>query len=102
MLANNRSARERPEFVRAELARLEKLGCIVKVSQRPRVVNPMSVVYSNKWRLVLDGSRGLNPYCTARRTRLEDLSHIGRTVRKGDFMVVNDHDSGYWFVSFWL
>ena len=99
MLVNNRSARERPEFVKAELARLEKLGCIVKVSQRPRVVNPMSVVYSNKWRLVLDGSRGLNPYCTARRTRLEDLSHIGRTVRKGDFMVVNDHDSGYWYVS---
>ena len=43
-MANNRSARERPEFVRAELARLEKLGCIVKVAQRPRVVNPMSVV----------------------------------------------------------
>ena len=103
-MANNRSARERPEFVKAELDQLEKLGCIVKVDQKPRVVNPMSVVCeyslagwffksfaffvsdSNKWRLVLDGSRGLNPYCTARRTRLEDLSHIGRTVRKGDFI----------------
>ena len=44
MLANNKSARERPDFVEAELTRLEKLGCIVKVDQRPKVVNPMSVV----------------------------------------------------------
>ena len=44
MLANNRSARERPDFVEAELARLEKLGCIVKVDKKPTVVNPLSVV----------------------------------------------------------
>ena len=44
LLPNNRSARERPDFVLAELARLEKMGCILKVNDRPRVVNPMSVV----------------------------------------------------------
>ena len=44
LLPNNRSARERPDSVLAELARLEKMGCILKVNDRPRVVNPMSVV----------------------------------------------------------
>ena len=97
-LRNNRSALDRPEFVKKELARLEELGCIVRVNHRPRVVNPMSVVYSNKWRLVLDGSRHLNPYCQRRGVQLEDLSHVARTVGKGDFMVCNDHDSGYWHV----
>ena len=43
-LPNNRSARERHDFVLRELDRLEKLGCILKVNDRPRVVNPMSVV----------------------------------------------------------
>lgn len=116
LLPNNRSARERPDFVLAELARLEKMGCILRVNDRPRVVNPMSVVckfpcsivcyvgmnasfaVSNKWRLVMDGSRNLNPYCTKRKARLEDLSHIASTIKRFDFMVVNDHDSGYWCV----
>ena len=97
-LPNNRSAREAPEFVASELERLEALGCIEKVKERPRVVNPMSVVMSGKLRLVLDGSRNLNPYCKQRGIKLEDHSHISSTVKRGDFMVVNDHDSGYWHV----
>ena len=48
---------------------------------------------------MLDGSRNLNPYCIARKARLEDLSHIASTVKRFDFMVVNDHDSGYWCVN---
>jgi hypothetical protein len=98
LLPNNRSAREAPEFVKSELTRLEKMGCIKKVTQRPRVVNPMSVVLSNKWRLVLDGSRNLNPYCTQRGIKLEDHSHVSSIVKRGDYLVVNDHDSGYWHV----
>ena len=53
MLANNKSARERPDFVEAELTRLVKLGCIVQVDQRPRVVNPLSVVC--EYALLSDG-----------------------------------------------
>ena len=98
LLPNNRSAREAPGFVTSELERLEALGCIVKVHERPRVVNPMSVVFSGKLRLVLDGSRNLNPYCKQRGIKLEDHTHVASTVKRGDFMVVNDHDSGYWHV----
>ena len=62
---NNKSAREDPAFVRAELGRLEELGCIEKVQQRPYIVLPLSKVFSGKMRLVVDASRGLNPYCTS-------------------------------------
>ena len=73
--------------MRKELERLEELGCLKRVERRPKIFNPMSVVYSNKWRLVIDGSRGLNPFCKRRGVHLEDLSHVARTVGKGDFMV---------------
>ena len=44
----------------------------------------------------MDGSRGLNPYCTKRGVKLDDHSHVGRTIQQDDFMVCNDLDSGYW------
>ena len=53
---NKRSALEDPAFVRAELSRLEGLGCIKRVVERPYVVLPMSRVHSNKCRLLLDAS----------------------------------------------
>ena len=93
---NNQSAKQQPQFVREELNRLEQLGCIRRVAKRPYLVLPLSLVYSNKWRLVLDASRGLNPFCTARGTKLDDLSHVAHTVKQGDYLVVNDLDSGYW------
>ena len=41
---------------------------------------------------------GLNPYCTKRGIVLEDLGYIQHTVKQGNFMMVNDLDSGYWHV----
>lgn len=90
---NNRSALEDPAFVRAELARLESLGCIERVVEPPLVVLPLSRVFSNKWRLVLDASRGLNPWCKYRGVKLDDLGHINNVVERGDYMVCNDLDS---------
>ena len=98
LLRNNRSALDKMDFVKKELGRLEQMGCITRVQHQPKIVNPMSVIYSNKWRLVMDGSRGLNPFCKRRVVKLEDLSHVPRTVSRGSFMVVNNHDSGYWHV----
>ena len=95
---NNKSALNKKDFVFKELLRLEQLGCIEKVVEQPRVVLPLSAVFSKKWRLVVDASRTLNPYCTRRKIMLEDLSHVPLVIRKGDFMVVNDLDSGYWHI----
>ena len=59
---NNKSFLENKEFGIAEIKRLEKLGCIYPVSKQPEVVLPLSVVYSNKVRMVVDASRHLNDY----------------------------------------
>ena len=91
-LPNNKSALSQETFLYAELLRLEKLGCIRKVSSRPHIVNPCSVVYSKKRRCVLDASQHLNKYCVRRKTVLADLSRIPYLVRQGDYMTVNDLD----------
>ena len=96
--AKNSSALEDPVFVRAELERLESLGCIGRVMEQPLVMLPMSRVFSNKWRLMLDASRGLNPWCKRRGIKLDDLGHMCTVVNQDDFMVCNDQDSGYWHV----
>ena len=95
---NNKSALQKPDFMLKELLRLEELGCIERVLQKPTVVLPLSVVFSKKWRLVVDASRTLNPYCLRRKIKLEDLTHVQKVVRQNDYMVVNDLDSGYWHV----
>ena len=95
---NNKSALKNKAFMWDELLRLEALGCIDRVQEQPKVVLPLSVVHSKKPRLVVDASRGINPHCTKRGIALEDLEHVQHTVRQGDFMMVNDFDSGYWHV----
>ena len=80
---NNKSARDGMPFVRQEVKRLEKLGCIERVVHRPRCVLPLSSVFSKKKRLVVDGSRCLNPYLQHRRVRLQDLQDILDIVKKG-------------------
>ena len=49
---NNRSALDDPDFVWHELRRLVQLGVMKEVEERPRVVNALSVVFSNKKRHV--------------------------------------------------
>ena len=77
-LENNCSSNRDTEFVWAELCRLESLGCIAHVRERSRVILPMSMVFSKKMRLVLDTSRGLNPYILKRDVTLEGWIHLLR------------------------
>ena len=84
------------DFLYEELLRLESLGCIRRVQSRPHIVNPCSVVFSRKLRCVLDASQHLNKYCVRRRTCLADLSRIPYLLREGDYLTVNDLDSGFW------
>lgn len=93
---NNLSARNDMAFVREEIKRLEALNCIVRTSVRPKLVLPLSSVFSKKKRLVVDGSRCLNPYLMKKSVRLSDLRDIPDLVEEGNFMCANDLDSGYW------
>ena len=67
---NNKSAREDMDFVRAEILRLEALGCVRRVKKRPHIVLPLSSIFSKKKRVVMDSSRGLNPFLEHLRVRL--------------------------------
>ena len=63
---NNISVLAQSEFVLAELLQLETLGCIRRVDYVPHIVNPLTDVHSKKWRVVLDASLGLSPFCVKR------------------------------------
>ena len=45
VLQNNRSARENPVFVDAEILNLLEKGCISEVTEIPHVVNPLTFAY---------------------------------------------------------
>ena len=96
---NNRSCLQNIDFALAELRRLESLGCISRVSPGECLVNiPLSVVFSNKLRLVVDCSRHINPFVQKRKVKLDSLCQFSLLVHQGDFVAVDDLDSGYWHV----
>merc|ERR1711867_36193 len=80
---NNKSCINNLDFAREELQRQVKCGILSEVPYRPLVVNPISCVYSNKWRLVVD-CRLLNPYVAKRKIKLEDLRCVPPWYQKVD------------------
>ena len=93
---NNKSMLKNKEFAYKELLRLESLGCISRVEEQPYLCLPLSVVYSKKLRLVVDGSRHLNPYLEDRKIKLEGLDVGEQLLQQNDFQCKADLDSGYW------
>ena len=87
---NNQSALKESSFLLQELLRWEKIGCTSRSETQPRIVLPISVVYSNKWRAVVDASRSINPFVVKNSVALEPLSSIGSVVKKGDWMTKQD------------
>ena len=94
---NNKSLYDNLTFARAEVGRQVKMGILSEVSWRPFIVNPISVDFTNKWRLVVD-CRLLNPFLVKRKVKLEDLKVIPDLVSRGDFMSTDDLEKGYWQV----
>ena len=92
---NNRSCINNLDFAREELQRQVKCGVLSEVTERPLIVNPISCVFTNKWRLVVD-CRLLNPYVAKRKIKLEDLRCVPAMVSKGAFMSTDDLEKGYW------
>ena len=46
----------------------------------------------------MDATRHINPYVTKRKVKLDSLDDFAFMVRQGDFLAVDDLDSGYWHV----
>ena len=87
---NNKSFYDHEEFGIEEILRLERLGCIYRVKEKPKVVMPFSIVHSGKWRLVGDASRHINPYLVEKHVKLETLDDAELLVEPGDFQAISD------------
>merc|ERR1712112_445934 len=94
---NNLQSTTNLKFARAELKRQVSMGILSEVPWKPYIINPISCVYSNKWRLVVD-CRLLNPFVLKRKIKLEDLSVLPNLVSQGDYMSTDDLEKGYWQV----
>ena len=95
-MQNNRSARDNELFVSGELENLLSKGCISKVSDKPHVVNPLTVAYNkaDKPRLVLD-CRHVNPHLYQFKFKYEDSSVARQMFDKGDQLFSYDLKSAY-------
>ena len=56
---------------------------------------PLSVVFSKKLKLIVDASRHINPFVTKHSIRLDYLDDFALLVQQGDYLAVDDLDSGY-------
>ena len=87
-LKNNKTSLKDPTFVWNEIRKLCKLGVILEVKEKPHVVNTLSVVFSNKNRLVWY-ARELNKLIATARLPLKLLDFYGGT---------SDLEAGYFQV----
>ena len=95
---NNKSALDHCDFLLEELLRLEGVGALTRLRERPRITLPCSVVYSNKWRVVCDASRQINPYVVKNKVALDSLSSVEQSSVRGDFMSKQDLSCGYFHI----
>jgi hypothetical protein len=94
-LPNNKSALEHPDFVDEQLYLFESIGAIKATNEKPHLILPLSVVFSNKWRLVIDASRNLNIYLEDHKVKLSHLEVANENLKAGDWMATLDLESGY-------
>ena len=95
---NNKSCEQAPEFVWEEMICYTKLRFLCEVDQPSRIMLHLSMVFSNKKRLVVDVSCNLNLYVTKESTRLDSLEELEVMVVPGIWFALDDLDSGYWHV----
>ena len=98
--SNQKSALESAEFVTSTLSELLVNRCIHKVSDKPRICSPLSVVRNSegKERLVLN-LRYLNQYLYKESFKYEDIRVALLLFQKGDYMFSFDLKSGYHHVN---
>ena len=96
-LKNNRSALNAPEFVKGEIDKLSKLGCISEVKRGDAyVINPLTVAEnrSGKQRMVLD-CRHINPFLHKFKCKFEDSTVARQMFSAHDFLFKFDLKSAY-------
>ena len=96
---NHRSSLEHAGFVTVAVQELMANRCIKKVSEKPFVCSPLSVVVNSegKQRLVLN-LKHLNQFLRKDKFKYEDLRVALLMFQKGDFLFKFDLKSGYYHV----
>jgi hypothetical protein len=94
-LPNNKSGLENREFVDNQLYMYEAMGAIRATKTKPHLILPLSVVFSNKLRLVVDGSRNLNPFLEDLKVKLSHLDAANESLKAGHWFATLDLESGY-------
>ncbi len=96
---NNRSALEHSDFVTSEVGKLCANGFIEKVTEKPRVVNPLTVATnSSKSRLVLD-LKNVNAFVKTQKFKIEDFRTLKPFLKRNGYMIRFDLKSGYHHVA---
>ena len=94
-LKNNASYFKHQEFAEKEIKRLLSLGRIEQISERPKCVNPLTVVVQRtKSRLILDCSC-LNSYVEIPKIKYEGHETAFNYFKKGGYMFQFDLRDGY-------
>ena len=93
---NHRSALINADFVEGSIKELLENRCIHKVTTRPHICSPLSVVSNRegKKRLVLN-LRYLNNFLRKERFKYEDIRVAISLFKKGDYVFTFDLKSGY-------
>ena len=100
-LANNKSARDHPDFVSEAIVKLLKGRYIEEQSEPPYCVNPLSVAKGKKLRLVLD-LRNVNGHLLKQSFRYEDLRSLSQLFEQNFWFFTWDLKSGYHHVDIYV
>jgi len=94
---NNRSAQSKLDIVQDTIDKWERQGKVIKVTEKPLIVNPLSLVEKvdyitkeSKFRVVIDMSRYINPLIAVEPVKLDDLSYSEPFLNNSDFMMSFD------------
>ena len=94
-LPNNKSSLDNSYFVVEAIKDLVSSGAVVETSERPYVVNPLTVAQNvSKLRLVLD-LRHINQFIVLEHMRFEDWSLASKLLKRDSFIFSFDLKSGY-------
>ena len=96
VLDNNKSARDNTKFVTEEIEKLINKGCVSPVTEKPYVVNPLTVAHNKEstFRLVLD-ARHINPHLYKFKHKYEDAVTARQLFNKGNWVFSYDLKSAY-------
>ena len=98
-LPNGRFSIKEEAFLNTEISNLLLLGCIERVTSKPKCVSPISCVpkKNNKFRLVTD-LRHINNHSHPPKVKYEDINTVISVVRPKDYIVTADLQNGFFHV----